>query len=86
VVLSDARQIYAPDAVRELLKNFADPAVGAASGELHLIGDEVSNVGASLGLTGDTRSGSGGTRAWSSRTITGNFQLFARARWLLDPR
>ena len=50
MVLSDARQTYAPDAVRELVKNFADPAVGAASGELHVIGDEGSTVGAGLGL------------------------------------
>lgn len=33
-VFADARQTWAPDAVRRLLENFADPAVGAVSGEL----------------------------------------------------
>jgi cellulose synthase/poly-beta-1,6-N-acetylglucosamine synthase-like glycosyltransferase len=36
VVLADARQRFAPDAVRELVEAFADPAVGAVSGELHI--------------------------------------------------
>jgi cellulose synthase/poly-beta-1,6-N-acetylglucosamine synthase-like glycosyltransferase len=34
LVLADCRQSWAPDALRRLLENFADPAVGAASGEL----------------------------------------------------
>lgn len=33
-VFADARQTWAPDAVRRLLENFADPAVGAVSGDL----------------------------------------------------
>jgi cellulose synthase/poly-beta-1,6-N-acetylglucosamine synthase-like glycosyltransferase len=36
VVFADARQRFAPDAVRQLVSSFADPAVGAASGELVL--------------------------------------------------
>jgi biofilm PGA synthesis N-glycosyltransferase PgaC len=36
VVLMDARQRIHPDAVQQLVNNFADPAVGAVSGELHL--------------------------------------------------
>lgn len=32
VVFADARQSFAPDAVRELVRNFTDPAVGAVSG------------------------------------------------------
>jgi cellulose synthase/poly-beta-1,6-N-acetylglucosamine synthase-like glycosyltransferase len=36
VVLADARQRFEPDAVRALVSNFADPAVGAVSGELTL--------------------------------------------------
>src|SRR4051794_16797883 len=38
VVLSDARQRYAPDAVRELVANFADVTVGCVSGVLELEG------------------------------------------------
>jgi cellulose synthase/poly-beta-1,6-N-acetylglucosamine synthase-like glycosyltransferase len=36
VVLADARQRFEPDAVRALVSNLADPAVGAVSGELML--------------------------------------------------
>jgi cellulose synthase/poly-beta-1,6-N-acetylglucosamine synthase-like glycosyltransferase len=34
VVFADARQSWAPDALRNLLANFTDPSVGAVSGEL----------------------------------------------------
>src|SRR5262245_56261757 len=36
VVLADARQRFAPNAIRALVRNFADLAVGAVSGELML--------------------------------------------------
>jgi cellulose synthase/poly-beta-1,6-N-acetylglucosamine synthase-like glycosyltransferase len=36
VVLTDARQRFEPGAVRALIENFADPAIGGASGELVL--------------------------------------------------
>jgi poly-beta-1,6-N-acetyl-D-glucosamine synthase len=49
VVLSDARQMYASDAVRQLVMNFADPSVGAASGELRLTGEGESPIGPGLG-------------------------------------
>ena len=39
VVLSDARQSYDANAIVALVENFADPEVGAVSGELHLVGD-----------------------------------------------
>ncbi len=48
LVLTDARQTLAPDAVRRLAAYFADPTVGAVSGELHLIdspGSAVEGVG-----------------------------------------
>jgi cellulose synthase/poly-beta-1,6-N-acetylglucosamine synthase-like glycosyltransferase len=38
LVFADARQIFAPDALARLAENFADPAVGSASGELILVG------------------------------------------------
>ncbi|HKC10874.1 MAG TPA: glycosyltransferase family 2 protein [Vicinamibacteria bacterium] len=37
LVLTDARQRLAPDAVRLLAAYFADPTVGAVSGELHIL-------------------------------------------------
>ena len=36
LVYADARQVFAPDALRELVAPFADPAVGAVTGELLL--------------------------------------------------
>jgi cellulose synthase/poly-beta-1,6-N-acetylglucosamine synthase-like glycosyltransferase len=36
LLLTDVRQKLSPVALRELVANFADPAVGAVSGELHL--------------------------------------------------
>jgi cellulose synthase/poly-beta-1,6-N-acetylglucosamine synthase-like glycosyltransferase len=36
VVLADTRQTWAPDALARLLENFADPEVGAVSGELEV--------------------------------------------------
>lgn len=37
VVLMDMRQLLQPDALQQLVNNFADQAVGAVSGELHLL-------------------------------------------------
>jgi cellulose synthase/poly-beta-1,6-N-acetylglucosamine synthase-like glycosyltransferase len=153
VVLSDARQAYDAGAIVALVENFADPEVGAASGELHLLaGADHSRVGqgvgaywryekiirryesrldSSVGVTGaiyairralfepiprDTlvddvliplrivRRGyrvvfEPGARAFDRaartpreefvrkvRTIAGTLQLFARERWLWNPR
>jgi cellulose synthase/poly-beta-1,6-N-acetylglucosamine synthase-like glycosyltransferase len=47
VVLADARQTWAPDALTRLLENFADPHVGAVSGEL-----EVEQAGGVIGGVG----------------------------------
>jgi cellulose synthase/poly-beta-1,6-N-acetylglucosamine synthase-like glycosyltransferase len=38
LVFADTRQVWAPDALRLLLENFADPQVGAVSGELMVQG------------------------------------------------
>jgi cellulose synthase/poly-beta-1,6-N-acetylglucosamine synthase-like glycosyltransferase len=151
VVFSDARQLYHPQALAELVTNFADPRVGAVSGELILhnelgttVGEGVSLywryekfirrnescVDSTVGATGaiyairrelfqpiptDTilddvlipmRIASRGYRVLFEpralaydqvaltptqeftrkvRTIAGNFQLFSRERWLLNP-
>lgn len=48
IVFADARQTFAPDAIRRLAENFADPRVGSASGELVLRpaqGGVAANVG-----------------------------------------
>lgn len=45
VVLMDVRQQIAGDALRRLVENFADPAVGAVSGELVLTGHDPNGEG-----------------------------------------
>jgi hypothetical protein len=50
IVFADARQRFAPDAVRRLVENFADPEVGAVSGRLLLEDPHGSGVGDGLGL------------------------------------
>jgi poly-beta-1,6-N-acetyl-D-glucosamine synthase len=55
LVFADSRQKFAPDAVRQLVANFADPAVGGATGELMLesssdAADDGSTIGEGVGL------------------------------------
>jgi cellulose synthase/poly-beta-1,6-N-acetylglucosamine synthase-like glycosyltransferase len=49
LVLTDVRQPLAPDSVRLLLESFADPAVGAVSGEL-IVGSGTSSDADDIGL------------------------------------
>ncbi|HID55437.1 TPA: glycosyltransferase family 2 protein [Candidatus Poribacteria bacterium] len=37
ILFSDSRQLYARDALKEIVANFGDESVGAVSGELHLV-------------------------------------------------
>lgn len=151
VVFADARQRFAPGALRALATPFADPAVGAVSGELILTDDagstaahgvgfywtyekfirrHESRVDSTVGATGaiyairrslfapipddtllddvliplriarqgyrvlfepgagayDRMSPTAGVEFMRKvRTIAGNFQLFARERWLMNP-
>ena len=50
VVFCDARQRLSPGAVRALVASFADPSVGAASGELVLLDDSGVEAGDGVGL------------------------------------
>jgi glycosyltransferase involved in cell wall biosynthesis len=153
VLFADARQRFEPSTLRALVADFADPAVGAVSGELMLDADEgtahagrgaalywryeklirslESRVDSTVGATGaiyairralfvpipddtllddvliplriiqqgyrvifepsarafDRTSATASQEfARKARTIAGTFQLFARERWLLDPR
>jgi poly-beta-1,6-N-acetyl-D-glucosamine synthase len=49
IVLSDARQSYDGQAISALVENFADPAVGAVSGELYLDSDPDGRAVAGVG-------------------------------------
>jgi biofilm PGA synthesis N-glycosyltransferase PgaC len=46
VVFADARQCFNPEAIRALVSNFADPAVGAVSGELVMTAGDEAEVAA----------------------------------------
>jgi biofilm PGA synthesis N-glycosyltransferase PgaC len=48
VVFNDARQKLAPDALPTLLENFADPAVGCVTGELHFVTDGAPSLQSTL--------------------------------------
>jgi biofilm PGA synthesis N-glycosyltransferase PgaC len=50
IVFADARQRFDPGAIRELVSNFADPTVGAVTGELILAGKTHSSLGDAQGL------------------------------------
>jgi len=50
VVFADARQSFSPTAVRELVANFADPSVGAVSGELILESNSLGPAAEGVGL------------------------------------
>jgi poly-beta-1,6-N-acetyl-D-glucosamine synthase len=50
VVFADARQIFDRQAVRRLVENFADPSVGAVSGELVLVNENRSETATDIGL------------------------------------
>lgn len=49
IVFTDARQLIAPDSVRHLASNFADPAVGCVSGEL-MLGEPNAPAASGVGL------------------------------------
>jgi cellulose synthase/poly-beta-1,6-N-acetylglucosamine synthase-like glycosyltransferase len=51
IVFADARQVFAPGALRELVAPFRDPAVGVVSGELLFVsGDSGSTIAEGIGL------------------------------------
>lgn len=49
LVFADARQRFAPDAIRHLVRHFQDPSIGAVSGELIIESDSGSTVGDGIG-------------------------------------
>ncbi|HEY3137922.1 MAG TPA: glycosyltransferase family 2 protein [Blastocatellia bacterium] len=50
ILFADSRQSFEPGAIRELVANFADPEVGAVSGELLLDGGASSSVNEGVGV------------------------------------
>lgn len=83
LVFADARQTFAPDAVRELTRPFADPHVGAVTGEL-LLDSEAGRRTATAdrrrgaGPRADVERRRGGRRSASHSTMTDGVGLYWR--------
>jgi cellulose synthase/poly-beta-1,6-N-acetylglucosamine synthase-like glycosyltransferase len=89
LVFADARQQFAPGAIGELVANFADPAVGGATGEL-ILDCEVDRAASAASTVGDgvglywkyekwmRRSES---RIWSTLGATGAIYALRRSLW-----
>lgn len=71
VVLADARQTWADDAAAKLLENFADPEVGAVSGELMIESSPGVLAGVGLYWRFEKWLRSRESRAWSMVGVTG---------------
>ena len=67
VFFTDVRQQLAPDSLQRLVACFADPEVGVVSGELMSSRARICGRRPISGCTGDTKNGSGGNRAGSTR-------------------
>src|SRR6185436_11709939 len=50
VVFADVRQTFEPNAIRELVANFADETVGAVSGELLLMDEHQHEAASDVGI------------------------------------
>lgn len=85
VVFADARQSFEPIAIRELVSNFADPAVGAVSGELLLDGRENSSVSDGVGLYWKYEKWIRKSESQSGSTIGATGAIYAIRRELWRP-
>jgi cellulose synthase/poly-beta-1,6-N-acetylglucosamine synthase-like glycosyltransferase len=97
VVFADARQRFAPDAIRRLVTHFRDPQVGAVSGELVLDCEERLARPAADGAAADSTVADGVGAYWkyekwlrrheavvdSTVGVTG--AIYAMRRWLWQP-
>lgn len=88
LVMTDARQTLAQDAVRRLVSCFADPAVGAVSGELHLLSSpELPARGVGLYWRYEKAVRQAESRFDSTVGVTGALYALRRALFKpLDPR
>jgi cellulose synthase/poly-beta-1,6-N-acetylglucosamine synthase-like glycosyltransferase len=83
LVFADMRQTWHPDALRLLLENFADPEVGAASGNLVLRDADGLLHGISLYWRMEKALRHNEGRLWSTTGVTG--AISAVRRWLFHP-
>jgi biofilm PGA synthesis N-glycosyltransferase PgaC len=86
IVFADARQRFAPDAIQELVCNFADPEVGGASGALILdceTADDNSTIGEGVGAYWRYEKWLRlhESRVWSMLGATGAIYAMRRTLW-----
>lgn len=83
IIFADARQSFEPAAIKHLVANFADPSVGAVSGELLLDGGGDSSVGEGVGLYWKYEKWirKSESRAGSTIGATGAIYAIRRALW-----
>jgi len=86
IVFADARQRFAPGALTALVENFADPAVGGATGALVLdceSADPGTDVGEGIGLYWKYEKWlrRNESRVWSTLGATGAIYALRRACW-----
>jgi poly-beta-1,6-N-acetyl-D-glucosamine synthase len=85
VVLTDARQKIEPDAIRRLMENFADPAVGCVSGALMLGDPESGEAGKGMGLYWKIEKKIRELESCSGSVVGATGALYAVRRELLVP-
>jgi poly-beta-1,6-N-acetyl-D-glucosamine synthase len=86
LVFADARQRFAPGALMALVRNFSDPAIGGATGELVLDCEHDaagSSVGEGIGLywTYEKWLRRNEARVWSTLGATGAIYALRRSSW-----
>jgi poly-beta-1,6-N-acetyl-D-glucosamine synthase len=86
LVFADARQRFAPEALMDIVANFADPRVGAVTGELMLDAEthaDASTVGDGVGLYWKYEKWlrRNESRVWSTLGATGAIYAMRRALW-----
>jgi cellulose synthase/poly-beta-1,6-N-acetylglucosamine synthase-like glycosyltransferase len=93
LVFADARQRYAPGALRELVTNFVDPGVGGATGQLVLdcehetVADSAVGEGIGLYWMYEKWLRRNESRVWSTLGATGAIYALRRRCWTpLPPR
>src|SRR4029450_5472045 len=86
VVFADARQRFEPQTVRQLVANFADPHVGAASGELVITpGDETAPAGHGAALYWRYEKAIRSAEGLVDSTIGATGAIYAIRRALFEP-
>jgi cellulose synthase/poly-beta-1,6-N-acetylglucosamine synthase-like glycosyltransferase len=86
VVFADARQRFEPGAIAALVSNFADAAVGAVSGELHLRKrNGTSPAGEGTGFYWKYEKFIRANESWSGSTVGATGAIYAIRRALFEP-